>query len=165
MHKKLDEINRKIIAHLQKGRKSYKEIADALSIAENTVKSRVRKLEEDRVIDITTVLNPEVLEDHQIVLIGIQVKDLSYLKTGEKLSRLKRVINVCVTTGRFDFIILVHLDRELGLLEFLDQELSKVKGITVSETFVVYKSFNLRIPYLLENEIPEEREGSPSGGQ
>ncbi len=148
MHIKLDELNKKIISHLQKGRKSYKEIADDLSIAENTVKSRVRKLEKDKVIDITTVLNPEVLQDHQIVLVGIQVKDLSYVKTGEKLSKLKRVIHVCVVTGRYDFIILVHLDKELGILEFLDQELSQIKGITVSETFVVYKSFNLKIPYL-----------------
>lgn len=158
MYKKLDDTNRKIIAHLQKGRKSYKEIADALSIAENTVKSRVRKMEEDKIIDITTVLNPEVLEGHQIVLVGIQVKDLSYLKTGEKLSKLKRVINVCVVTGRFDFIILVHLDKEFGILEFLDQELSKIKGVTVSETFVVYKSFNLKVPY-----FPEEQEEEPAG--
>lgn len=148
MQKKLDSLNKKIISHLQKGRKSYKEIADNLSIAENTVKARIRKLEEDKIIDITTVVNPEALEDCQIVLIGIQVKDLSYLKTGEKLSKLQRVINVAVVTGRFDFIILVHLDKELTLMEFLDHELSKIKGITVSETFVVYKSFNMKIPYL-----------------
>ena len=116
MYKKLDDTNRKIIAHLQKGRKSYKEIADALSIAENTVKSRVRKMEEDKIIDITTVLNPEVLEGHQIVLVGIQVKDLSYLKTGEKLSKLKRVINVCVVTGRFFLRNLVYQDNELGII-------------------------------------------------
>jgi len=158
MRKKLDEINKKIIRHLQEGRKSYKEIADALSIAENTVKSRVRKLEEDKVIDITTVLNPEAIEDQIIVLVGIQVKDLSYVKTGEKLSKLKRVINVCVVTGRFDFIILVHLDKEFGLLEFLDQELAQIKGITVSETFVVYKSFNLKIPYLIGDEEHTDKE-------
>ncbi len=152
MNNKLDDLNKQIIAHLRKGRKSYKEIADSLSIAENTVKSRVRKLEEEKIIDITTVINPEALDDHQIVLIGIQVKDLSYVKTGEKLSRLRRVIHVCVVTGRYDFMILVHLDKEVGLLEFLDQELSKIKGITVSETFVVYKSYNLKIPYLLGNE-------------
>ncbi|MDX9800340.1 MAG: Lrp/AsnC family transcriptional regulator [Spirochaetia bacterium] len=158
MNIKLDELNKKIISHLQKGRKSYKEIADDLSIAENTVKSRVRKLEKDKVIDITTMLNPQALKDSQIVLVGIQVKDLSYVKTGEKLSKLKRVIHVCVVTGRYDFIILVHLDKKLGILEFLDQELSKVKGIIVSETFVVYKSFNLKIPYLLDDEENTETE-------
>ena len=146
MKKIIEEINWKIISHLKKGRKSFKEIADSLSMAENTVKSRVRKLEQDGVIDITAMINPETVEGHQIVLVGIQVKDLSYVKTGEKLSRLKGVISVCVVTGRFDFIILVHLDSRLGLLEFLDHELAKIKGITVSETFIVYKSFNLKIP-------------------
>ena len=146
MKKKIDDINWNIIAHLKKGRKSYKEIADDLSIAEYNVKSRVRKLEQDGIIDITTLLNPEAIEGLLVVMVGIQVKDLSYVKTGEKLSRLKGVINVSVVTGRFDFIILVQLDNKYGLLEFLDHELAKIKGITVSETFIVYKSFNLKIP-------------------
>ena len=77
---KLDEVNKKIIAHLRQGRKSFKEIANDLSIAENTVKSRIRKLEEAGIIDITTVLNPEALDGHQIVMIGLQVTDLNYIK-------------------------------------------------------------------------------------
>ena len=148
----LDEINKKIITHLREGRKSFREIADDLSIAENTVKSRIRKMEEAGVIDITTVINPEELEGHQIVMIGIQVDHLDYVETGEQLSRLNRVINVNVTTGRFDFIINVHLDTKYDLLKFLSTELSKIKGISVSETFIVYKSFNLKIPYLLGDE-------------
>jgi len=148
----LDDINKKIISNLREGRKSFKEIANSLSIAENTVKSRIRKMEDAGIIDITTVVNPEKLEGHQIVMIGIQVEDLNYLKTGEKIIKLKRVINVNITTGRYDFIITVHLDSGFDLLKFLSTELSKVKGITVSETFVVYKSINLKIPYLLEDE-------------
>ena len=147
----LDEINKKIITHLREGRKSFREIADDLSIAENTVKARIRKLEDSGIIDITTVVNPEKLEGHQIVMIGIQVEDLNYLETGKKISKLKRVINVNITTGRYDFIITVHLDTKFDLLKFLSKELSKIKGITVSETFVVYKSINLKIPYLLED--------------
>ena len=148
----LDEINKKIISHLREGRKSFREIAEYLSIAENTVKSRIRKLEDAGIIDITTVINPEELDGHQIVMIGIQVDHLDYVETGEKLSRLNRVINVNVVTGRYDFIINVHLDHDFDLLKFLSQELSKIKGITVSETFIVYKSFNLKIPYLLGDE-------------
>ncbi len=61
------------------------------------------------------------------------------------------MINVNITTGRYDFIITVHLDAGFDLLKFLSKELAKIKGITVSETFVVYKSINLKIPYLLED--------------
>lgn len=123
----LDEINKKIISHLREGRKSFREIAEDLSIAENTVKARIRKLEDSGIIDITTVVNPEKLEGHQIVMIGIQVEDLNYLETGEKISRLKRVINVNITTGRYDFIITVHLDAGFDLLKFLSKEHCKNK--------------------------------------
>ena len=134
---------------MREGRKSYREIAEDIYIAENTVKARIRKLEEAGIIDITTVINPEELDGHQIVMIGLQVDHLDYVQTGEELSKLNRVINVNVVTGRYDFIINVHLDHDFDLLRFLSQELSSIKGITVSETFIVYKSFNLKIPYLL----------------
>jgi len=41
---KIDHTNIGIIKHLQDGRKSYKEIADDLSITENTVRSRVQQM-------------------------------------------------------------------------------------------------------------------------
>ena len=42
---KLDETTVEIIRQLSDGRKSFKKIADELGIAENTVRSRVNKLE------------------------------------------------------------------------------------------------------------------------
>jgi Lrp/AsnC family transcriptional regulator, regulator for asnA, asnC and gidA len=69
------------------------------------------------------------------------------LKKGEELSKLKGVISASIVTGRYDIIITVLLKEQFGLLEFLTGELSKVKDIQSTETFVVYKSFNLKVPY------------------
>ena len=143
----LDDINKKIINRLRDGRISYKKIAKELSIAENTVKARIQKLRETGIIDITTLVNPEVAKGHTIVYMGIQLNHLQLEETAENISRLKGVISSSVVTGRYDLFITVHLEPDYSLLDFLSQELSTIKGITVTETFIVFKSFNLKIPH------------------
>ncbi len=143
----LDNINKKIINRLKDGRISYKKIAKELAIAENTVKARIQKLKETGIIDITTLVNPEVVKGHTIVYMGIQINNLQLEETAEQISRLKGVISSSVVTGRYDLFVVVHLDPGYNLLDFLSRELSKIKGITVTETFIVFKSFNLKIPH------------------
>ena len=41
---KMDETNIAILKHLRQGRKSFKKIAEQLSLSENTVRARVNKL-------------------------------------------------------------------------------------------------------------------------
>ena len=50
---KIDDLNISIIRHLREGRKSYKVIAEDLGVSENTVRSRVSKLEEEGVLEIS----------------------------------------------------------------------------------------------------------------
>jgi Lrp/AsnC family transcriptional regulator for asnA, asnC and gidA len=38
------------------------------------------------------------------------------------------------------------LSREFGLLEFFTQEVATIDNVRSVETFVVYKSFNLKVP-------------------
>jgi Lrp/AsnC family transcriptional regulator for asnA, asnC and gidA len=56
---KIDNINLLIIKHLRNGRKSYRKIADQLSLSENTVRTRVHKLMEDGVLEISGLVDPD----------------------------------------------------------------------------------------------------------
>ncbi len=147
MEIKLDSINKKIINYLKDGRISYKKIASELSLAENTVKSRIQKLKEAGIIDITTLVNPEIMKNHKIVFIGIQIDNLKLVQTAESINALKGVISTSVVTGRYDLMIIVHLFPDFGLLEFLSEELSKIEGITLTETFIAYKNYNFKIQH------------------
>lgn len=152
---KLDSVNKQIINYLKDGRISYKKIANELSIAENTVKSRIQKLRETGIIDITTLVDPEVLKSHTIVFIGIQINNLKLVQTAESINNLKGVISTSVVTGRYDLMSIVHLVPDFGLLEFLSEELSKIEGITLTETFIAYKNFNFKIPHQFDIEVTE----------
>ena len=50
---KIDDTTIAIVKHLRNGRKSFKQIAQSLKLAENTVRSRVRQLTNDRGIDVS----------------------------------------------------------------------------------------------------------------
>jgi len=142
----IDATNLAIINHLKDGRASFKKIAEELSLAEGTVRSRVKKLIAEGVLSISGLVNPESLPDQQIVMVGVRVKGMDLVKKGEEFSKLRGVISVCVVTGQFDLIITALLSKEFGLLEFFTQEVATIDNVRSVETFVVYKSFNLKVP-------------------
>lgn len=146
----VDKINLAIIKHLRSGRKSYKKIAEQLSVSENTVRARVHNLIDNGILEITGLVDPEAINGHRIVIVGVKLKTMDLVKKGEEFSKLKGVISVSVVTGRFDLILTVLLKTGFGLLEFYTQEVSKLKDVQSVETFVVYKSYNLKIPYVID---------------
>ena len=145
----IDKTNLAIIKQLRNGRKSYQKIALDLAVSENTVRTRVQKLTEEGVLDINGVINPETIEGHRVVIVGVKLQSMDLVNKGEEFSKLKGVVSVSVVTGRFDLILIVLLKSGFGLLEFYTEEVSRIKDVQSVETFVVYKSYNLKVPYVL----------------
>jgi Lrp/AsnC family transcriptional regulator for asnA, asnC and gidA len=149
--KKIDETNKAIIKQLTDGRKAYSAIAEELSITENTVRARVNKLIDEGILQITGLINPEMLPGLQVIMMGVKLKTLDLERKAQEFSRLRGVISAAVVTGRYDLIVQVLLGEEdgLSLLDFFKRELAKVSEILEVETFVVYQSHNYRVPFIL----------------
>ncbi|MDY6793543.1 MAG: Lrp/AsnC family transcriptional regulator [Thermodesulfobacteriota bacterium] len=146
---KIDDINVEIIKNLRDGRKSFKKIANILNITENTVRSRVNKLTSEGILETTGLVDPEVMPDHRVVFVGVKLSTFNLVEKGKEFSKLKGVVSVSVVTGRFDLILVVLLKRGFDLLEFYTQEVYQLDGVRSVETFVVYKGYNLKVPYIL----------------
>jgi Lrp/AsnC family transcriptional regulator for asnA, asnC and gidA len=146
----LDQVNLTIIKQLQNGRKSYKKIAEELSLSENTVRSRVHKLIREGILEISGVLDAQTIEGHRVVMVGVKLQTMDLVNKGEEFSKLKGVVSVSVVTGRFDLILIVLLKPGFGLLEFYTEEVSQIRDVQSVETFVVYKSYNLKVPYVID---------------
>ncbi len=141
----MDATDIAIINELKEGRVPFKKIAQTLGLAEGTVRTRVKKLCNDGLLEITGLVDPEALADHSVVMIGIRVKDMDLVKKGKEFSELRGVLSVAVVTGRFDLILTVMLAKDFGILEFYTEEASRINNVQSVETFVVYKSFNLKV--------------------
>ena len=146
---KIDETSISIIKHLRNGKKSFKRVAEELSLSENTVRSRVNKLMEEGILEISGLFDPEAIPGHRVVLVGVKLNTMDLVNKGEEFSELKGVVSVSVVTGRFDLILMVLLKEGFGLLEFYTEEVARLKDIQSVETFVVYKGYNLKVPYVL----------------
>ena len=80
------------------------------------------------------------------VIVGVKVKDMDLVKKGEEFSQLRGVTSVCVVTGRYDLLVTVLLDKDFNMLRFYTEEVSNIENVSSVESFVVYKSFNLKLP-------------------
>ena len=143
---KIDEINISIINHLKDGRVAFKKIADDLLVSEGTVRARVKRLQEEGVLEIAGLVDPEAIPDKYLVMVGVKLKDMNLVGKGEEFSKLRGVTSVCVVTGRFDLLVMVMLKKQFGMLEFYTEEVSQIENVRSVETFVIYKSFNLKVP-------------------
>ena len=85
---KIDDINIEIIKHLRDGRKSFKILAKKLSISENTVRSRVNKLIDEGILEITGLVDPEAIAGHRVVFIGVKLSTLNLVEKGKEFSKL-----------------------------------------------------------------------------
>lgn len=148
---KIDETNIAIIKHLKNGRKPFKQIAEALGITENTVRSRVSKLIEEGLLDITGLVDPEAIPGHHLVMVGVKLKTMDLINKGKEFSQLEGVVSVSVVTGRYDLILIVLLNENFGLLEFYTKEVAKLTEVQSVETFVIYKGYNMKVPYILNS--------------
>ncbi len=146
---KVDKINIEIIRHLRDGRKSYKEIATALSITENTVRTRVNKLTSEGILEISGNFRADSVRGHKLLYLGVKLQDMDLLAKGEEFSKLRGVISTGIVTGRYDLILTVLLREDYNLLEFITEQVTLISGVQSVESFVVYKGFNLKVPYVL----------------
>ena len=146
MAKKIDDTNKAIIRLLRDGRKPYSVIADELGITENTVRSRANKLLEDGVLRITGMVDPENVPGLQMIYMGVKLSTMELRKKAVEFMKLRGVV-----TGRYDLIVELVLseDEDLSLLQFFSQELTKLTEVLEVETYVVYKSHELLVPYIL----------------
>lgn len=147
----MDEMNKAIIRQLGDGRKPFSAIADELAITENTVRSRVNKLVDEGVLQISGLVNPECIPGLQVVMMGVKLKTLDLEKKAKEFSQLRGVISVAVVTGRYDLFVQLVLSEEegLSLLDFFKYELDQITEVSDVETYVVYQGHNFRIPYIL----------------
>jgi Lrp/AsnC family transcriptional regulator, regulator for asnA, asnC and gidA len=145
----IDQLNLDIIRHLKEGRKSFKKIADALDVTENTVRSRVNKLCAEGILDFTGNIDPESLKGHRLLYLGVKLTDLDISRKGDDFSRLPGVLSAAIVTGRYDPILQVLLNDNFNLLEFITEHVAKIEGVQTVESFIVYKGYNLKVPYIL----------------
>lgn len=145
----IDETNIEILRHLKDGRKSFKLIAESLSVTENTVRSRVNKLLEEGILNFSGNIDVDALSGHGLLYLGIKLRSMDLKNKAFQFSQLRGVVSAGIVTGRYDIILQVLLGTDYTLLEFITEQIATVTDVQTVESFIVYKGYNLKVPYIL----------------
>ena len=137
-----DEIDWKIIENIRQEHKNNNAIARELGVSEGMIRQRLKKLKDAGIVKISGLINPDVLENKMLALIGVTISDSSRMQEKAKeIAAFDEVLSVSVSTGRYDFMIEILVESNNGLVTFLTEILSSVKGISDTETFVMLKTY------------------------
>ena len=148
---RIDDTNKMIIREMVDGRKSFSAIAEDMKITENTVRTRVNKMLDEGVLKVMGLVDPELVPGLQVVMMGVKLKTLDLETKAREITNLRGVINAAVVTGRYDLIVelILNEDEGLSILDFFKTELVRIDDVLEVETFVVYQSHNLYVPYII----------------
>ncbi|MCP3926679.1 MAG: Lrp/AsnC family transcriptional regulator [Desulfobacterales bacterium] len=139
----LDHTDKAIIKELQKnGRESYKNIARKLNISDGTVRLRTEKLIKNGYLKISALINPLYFENSIIAHVGINLKNRAHREIMEEISKIDPVISVQNVTGRYDILVEIYVNSRKDLRKFLVEELSAIKGITSTESFICLEAID-----------------------
>jgi DNA-binding Lrp family transcriptional regulator/CBS domain-containing protein len=134
----LDQLDRQLIVTLQRdGRMSNVEIARQLGVAEGTVRKRLERLTESRIINVTAVVNPGMLVATVPVFIGVEVEMARVEQVAAALSAMPEVLRVAVVAGDYDIMLEAVLPSMDRLLPFLRDTIATIPGVKRTETFQV----------------------------
>ena len=91
-----DQTDWKIISILKEGYVPNNTIARKLGISEGTVRARLKRLKEAGILQIRALINPDVLENQQLVIVAIRVAESKLLeRKAEELSQaLERALRL-----------------------------------------------------------------------
>lgn len=147
---KMDATSLEIIKRLSRCEQTLAQIATDLNVSEGTIRNRVAKLEQAGILNRCGVVDTDALPGHMTLFVGVKLNGPNLIAKAEELQHLRGVVSAAVVTGSYDIILIVMLNEEFGLLEFFDEEFAAhVEGVRSTETFMVYKGFNFRLPYML----------------
>jgi Lrp/AsnC family transcriptional regulator for asnA, asnC and gidA len=137
-----DDTDWKIIEILRESYVPNNTIARKLGISEGTVRIRLKKLKDSGIVEVRALINPDALENQQLALVAMSVAESRLLESKAKeVSALENVLSVSIVSGRYDLIAEVLVDSNRGLVKFLTGQLSKVKGIVHSESFLMLRNY------------------------
>jgi len=147
---KIDELDLKIISHLQEnGRIPVAELAKKLNQPENTVRYRIERLLKNGVIRrFTALVDPRALGLNVSAAMMFRVDPKKLDQLLEKLTSMKDVTNIYQLSGEWDLIAVVFAKDIQDLHERIE-ELRRAEGVKEMNVMITTRIIKSEYRYVL----------------
>ena len=131
----MDDIDRAILRELQTdGRIPYADLGPKVGLSPSAARQRLQRLVDSRVVQVVGVTDPMAMGGQAMALLGIAV-DGDARAVADVLGRREEVVYSVLTSGGFDLFaeVVCHQPREL--LDFVNDVVRPVEGVTRVQSF------------------------------
>jgi Lrp/AsnC family transcriptional regulator, regulator for asnA, asnC and gidA len=141
----LDDLDRAIMRELEEdGRRAFREISRSVGASEATIRARVKRLQDLKVLRIVAFADPEQLGGSQLALVFLYVELGHHEDIVGRLAELPEVSYVSTLLGRADICVEVSTKGNADLWTFLRDKVGPIEGIRKVETMSILKVHKLR---------------------
>ncbi len=145
----LDESDLMLIRELEiNARQTAVDLAGKLGMSRPTVKTRVRKLLENRIITIVPIMDPLALGYKTRVNLGFNTLPSEVDRVADALASYREIHHVAIFTGQYDVMAWAVLENPEDLPGFVMKDLTAIPGITQVETMVNLKIVKIAYSYV-----------------
>ena len=133
--RRLDEVDRRILDYLSRdARTSNRAIAEELGVTEGTVRSRIKRMQDERQIRITALTNIRKLANPALAFIWVEVERSHQCRAvAAALAAHPQVGFVSIMVGRFDILAITMVQTAEQLSEFLHSTVHRIPGVRHTE--------------------------------
>ncbi len=133
----IDDLDRQIIDLLsQDARLSNRKIANELGFTEGTIRSRVKRLEEENFIRFTAVTNMSQLDRPQLAYIGIHAEQDKIKDVADQVSKIADINAVIILLGRFDILAIGLFEGLQAVHQVASNQILDLPGVRHVESTV-----------------------------
>lgn len=127
----LDELDHKIIERLgHDARVSNREIGRELDLTEGTIRARLKRLLDNRVIRVAAVTNANQLRNPILAYLWIEADTAADIEdVARRLAALPDIGFVATTLGRADLLAMTLVENGNELTDFLHQTVDRIPGV------------------------------------
>ena len=151
---KIDELDQKIIALLSDdARLSNRKIAADLGFTEGTIRSRVKRLEDENYIRFTAVTSMAHMNTPQLGQIGIHAEQDKIRDVAEAVAQIAEINAVIILLGRFDILAIGLFEGLQDVHQVASNRILDIKGVRLVETSLVVDTvkYDNRIAKIMSN--------------
>jgi len=144
----LDAVDRQLIDILARdARVSNRKIATDLGVTEGTVRGRIKRLQQERLIAFTAITSIAMEDPAKLAFVGIQADIQNVQAIARQIADLPTVNAVIITMGRFTILAVVLFGELEHLHEVTSNQILAIPGVHHIETSIAVKTlkYNPRI--------------------
>ncbi len=141
----IDDVDQEVLAYLREdARLSYREIGRRVGIPESQVRSRVKRLLDDKVIHFSLVMNPLVEGYRVSAYVRFAAEPRLCRAAAEYLSSREEFIFVSLTGGTHNILTVVLARSNSHLFSLINGDWRAAYGITDMEVQIFFRSHKHR---------------------